>query len=171
MRGYKFLLISLFLIFLIKENSVYARGINIKVNESVVGNIYYGLVNGDGTLLNDGLEFELIDINGNVIRKGIVENSELIFMNVPFGEYYIKYKSYIYPVTIDKEYLKDQHIKKMLNLDYDFIDYTNLDTTENNEILPITGEENYSVGIAVFFVWLGLILFVKGGVQHRKILN
>lgn len=90
--------------------------LQISIQSSRVANLYYQVLNKNQPII-DELEFRLIDHEGN---EQIIQTKQSILSleNIPFGNYELKLKnsSFSIFISIDKNYLKTQHILKKLEL-------------------------------------------------------
>lgn len=116
MKLFYMTLLSLFLF----SNQVQANtDVQVSIHSSNVGNIYYQVFGNDQPIY-DELEFDLIHESGKIYK--ISTNDSILFLkNMPFGNYELKLKDkpFTYQFTIDKQYVKSQHILKRIDIYYD----------------------------------------------------
>lgn len=140
------LLILLSLLCFTQEISA-STDVQLSVNSSNVANIYYQIY-GNNQPIYDELEFFLVDTRGKEIQ--VKTNKSILFLkNIPFGNYELelKDKPFTYQLTIDKQYLKTQHLLKR-------IDIYNHHTTPNTDDNSNIGFYLSLLGISSFFILL-----------------
>lgn len=143
----KYLLLTL-LGFYLCSNQVSAKtDVQLSIQPSNVANIYYQIY-GNGKPIYDDLEFVLINPEGK--KYEIKTKESILFLkNIPFGNYelILLNKPFTYQLTIDKQYLKKQHVLKRIDL-------------YNDHLSPITSDDSNIkyylslLGITSFFILL-----------------
>lgn len=106
-----------------KETKAAESEVYVETKESKVGNLYYEIIKG-GKRVTEEILALLKDEHGNIVMKENIQKGVLWETGIPFGKYTIVIcdkEEYYFPVSVDKEYIKTQHILKKLELERNFV--------------------------------------------------
>ena len=124
--------------------------IQLDVHSTKVANIYYQVYGNDHPIY-DELEFVLIHENGNVYSSK-TNNSILFLKNVPLGQYELKIKDkpFTKQITVDKHYVKTQHLLKRIDIFHTHTTPNTNDTSHINFYISLLGITSFLILLIIY---------------------
>ena len=96
----------------------------ISIEASKVGNLYYEIIE-NGKRIEDDLIYTIYNSENKLVYTNSTKDGLLMEYDLDFDQYTIYIKDKAFPIQIDKDYLRTQHILKQLDISSPVFTQTN----------------------------------------------